>query len=236
MSYVVAVRALCEFTAKRGDLDLRFTPAPSALEGIAGHATVAARRGAGREAEIALTGTYGELTVRGRADGYDATQNRLEEVKTYRGELDAMPDNHRALHWAQAFIYGHLLCQTRLLERICVALVYFDVASHHETVIEKTCDAVWLESFFTQQCDRFIDWSRQEQAHRDARTVALRALAFAHPTYRSGQRELAVAVYRAARDGRALLAQAPTGIGKTLATIFPALKACGEQHVERIFF
>lgn len=74
----VAVRALCEFTAGRGDLDLRFTPAPTAQQGIAGHASVAARR----------------------ASGYDAAINRLEEVKTYRGDLDAMPANHRVLHWA----------------------------------------------------------------------------------------------------------------------------------------
>ena len=102
MSYVVAVRAMCEFTARRGDLDLRFTPAPTALEGIAGHGAVTSNRGARYETEIALTGTWGTLTVRGRADGYDPVANRLEEIKTYRGSLDAMPDNHRALHWAQA--------------------------------------------------------------------------------------------------------------------------------------
>ena len=69
MSYVVAVRTLCEFTAKRGDLDLRFTPAPSAAEGIAGHAAVAGRRDGGYETEVTLSGVYRGLTVRGRADG-----------------------------------------------------------------------------------------------------------------------------------------------------------------------
>ena len=79
MSYRIAVRALCEFTAKQGDLDLRFTPSPTALEGIVGHAQVTARRGAGYEREVALEGTFGALTVRGRADGYDPQRNRLEE-------------------------------------------------------------------------------------------------------------------------------------------------------------
>ena len=236
MSFVIAVRALCEFTAKCGDLDLRFTPAPSALEGIEGHATVARRRGASYEAEIALVGAYRELTVRGRADGYDAARNRLEEVKTYRGELGAMPGNHRALHWAQARVYGHLLCQVRGLERIEIALVYFDIASQKETVLTETHDASSLEAFFNEQCERFMQWAAQEHAHRTARDEALRALQFPHDTFRSGQRELAVAVYRAARDGAVLMAQAPTGIGKTLATIFPALKACAEQHVDRVFF
>ena len=147
MSYLIAVRALCEFTARRGDLDLRFTPAPTSLEGIAGHATVAARRPSGYEAEITLTGTYRDLTVRGRADGYDPALNRLEEVKTHRGSLDAMPGNHRALHWAQALVYGHLLCEARGLAQLDVALVYFDIASQKETLLTQTHDAASRSEF-----------------------------------------------------------------------------------------
>jgi DNA excision repair protein ERCC-2 len=236
MSYVVAVRAMCEFTARRGDLDLRFTPAPTASEGIAGHATVASRRGSGYEAEITLAGTHRSLSVRGRADGYDARLNRLEEVKTYRGDLEAMPDNHRVLHWAQALVYGHLLCQTRGLAELHVALVYFDIASQKETILTQLHSAAALEAFFVEQCERFIGWAMQEEAHRSARNAALSTLAFPHGQFRSGQRELAVSAYRAARDGQNLMAQAPTGIGKTLATIFPLLKACAEDQVERIFF
>jgi DNA excision repair protein ERCC-2 len=236
MTYVVAVRALCEFTARRGDLDLRFTPAPTAAEGIAGHATVAGRRADDYEAEITLTGVHRSLSVRGRADGYDPVLNRLEEVKTYRGDLAAMPDNHRVLHWAQALVYGHLLCQSRGLTEVQVALVYFDIASQKETVLTQLHAAASLEAFFVEQCERFIGWASQEEAHRSARNAALGTLAFPHAEFRSGQRELAVSVYRAARDGQNLMAQAPTGIGKTLATIFPLLKACAADQVERIFF
>ena len=236
MNYVVAVRTLCEFTAKRGDLDLRFTPSPTALEGIEGHATVTSRRQAGYEAEVTLSGTYGTLTVRGRADGYDPALNRLEEIKTYRGQLQTMPDNHRALHWAQALVYGHLLCEARGLAQLNVALVYFDIGSRKETVLTQTHDAATLRTLFEQQCERFLDWARKEAEHRGARDAALARLSFPYGAFRNGQRELAVAVYRAARDGRALMAQAPTGIGKTLATLFPALKACGQGHVERVFF
>ncbi len=67
MSYTVAVRAMCEFTAKSGDLDLRFTPAPSSQEGIIGHGIVTSRRDDGYEREIALAGEHGEVAVRGRA-------------------------------------------------------------------------------------------------------------------------------------------------------------------------
>ena len=63
MTYMVAVRAMCEFTARRGDLDLRFTPAPTSLEGMAGHVTVAGRRANGYETEITLTGTHRGLTL-----------------------------------------------------------------------------------------------------------------------------------------------------------------------------
>ncbi|KVD77322.1 ATP-dependent DNA helicase [Burkholderia sp. ABCPW 14] len=236
MSYVVAVRAMCEFTAREGDLDLRFTPAPSALEGMAGHATVASRRGAGYEKEIALAGEHRGLTVRGRADGYDPVLNRLEEIKTHRGDLGKMPANQRALHWAQARVYGHLLRESRGLAELTVALVYFDVGTLRETVLTETHTAATLEACFVEQCERFVDWAAREDAHRTARNAALRALAFPHAQFRSGQRELAVAAYRAARDGRALLAQAPTGIGKTLGTLFPLLKACAEDHLDRLFF
>ncbi|MGF6779982.1 ATP-dependent DNA helicase [Paraburkholderia sp. GAS334] len=236
MTYVVAVRALCEFAAKRGDLDLRFTPAPTALEGIAGHATVSARRASGYESEITLTGTHRGLTVRGRADGYDPVLNRLEEVKTHRGDLDTMPANHRALHWAQARVYGHLLCQQRGLSSLDVTLVYFDIASQKETLLTEHHTGASLEAFFVDQCERFSDWAAREEAHRDARNAALAALQFPYRAFRSGQRELAVSVYRAARDGTCLMAQAPTGIGKTLGTIFPLLKACAADQIDRVFF
>ncbi|MFP3566761.1 ATP-dependent DNA helicase [Paraburkholderia sp. SIMBA_030] len=236
MTYVVAVRAMCEFTARRGDLDLRFTPAPTSLEGMAGHVTVAGRRASGYETEITLTGTHRGLTVRGRADGYDDAANRLEEVKTYRGDLERMPANHRTLHWAQALVYGHLLCRTRGLSELTIALVYFNIGSQKETVLTETHTARSLEIFFVEQCGRFLDWAVQEEAHRDARNAALGALQFPHGQFRSGQRELAVSVYRAARDGQALLAQAPTGIGKTLATIFPLLKACASDQIDRVFY
>jgi len=236
MSYIVAVRAMCEFTARRGDLDLRFTPAPTSLEGMAGHVTVAGRRASGYESEMTLTATHRNLTVRGRADGYDPAANRLEEIKTHRGDLDRMPANHRTLHWAQALVYGHMLCRARGLGQLTVALVYFDVGSQKETLLTQTYTARELEIFFVEQCERFLDWAVQEEAHRAARNAALGALQFPHAQFRSGQRELAVSVYRAARDGKPLMAQAPTGIGKTLATIFPLLKACAAEQIDRVFF
>ena len=241
MTYTVAVRELCEFTAKQGDLDLRFTPAPSALEGMAGHAVAASRRGPGYRAEVTLAGTYESagrtLQVRGRADGYDPAAQRIDEVKTFKGGLDRQPASHRHLHWAQARVYGWLLCQQEQLAHIDVALVYFDVGTRHETVFTERCSAAALRRHFEAQCERFVQWAAAQQAHRAARDAALTALAFPFGgAFRTGQRPLAEAVYKAATAGRCLLAQAPTGIGKTLGTLFPLLKAAPSQRIDKVFF
>ena len=234
--YTVAVRTLCEFTAKQGDLDLRFTPSPTAQEGIAGHKVVTSRRAPGYESEVTLKGQHGALHVRGRADGYAPDANCIEEIKTFRGDLSRMPENHRQLHWAQAKIYAWLLCVARDLPEICVALVYFDIGSQDETRIERLYAAPELEAFFTLHCTRFLEWAELEMRHRAARDAALVALAFPHTGFRDGQRALAEAVYRAACSARCLMAQAPTGIGKTIATIFPALKAMPGQAYDKLFF
>jgi DNA excision repair protein ERCC-2 len=235
--YTVAVRALCEFAAKAGDLDLRFTPAPSSQEGVQGHRLVASRRGPGHRAEVAVDTLWrGRLQVRGRADGFDLGLSRVEEVKTFKGELARMPANHRALHWAQAKVYGWLLCQAHALPAVTVALVYFDVASQQETVLEERCSAGELEAVFDALCGRFLAWAEAELAHRAARDLALQSLGFPHAAFRPGQRELAEAVYKAGRHGRTLMAQAPTGIGKTVGTIFPTLKAMPAAGLDKLHF
>ena len=236
MSYSVAVRALCEFTAKVGDLDLRFTPSPSAQEGIAGHRTVASRRSAHYQNEVALEGDYQQLKVRGRADGYDPDANRLEEVKTYRGDLAAQPANHRQLHWAQAKVYGWLMCQKLGLTEINLALVYFDIVGEGETLLDQRFQADELQAFFNQQCALFLGRARQEMQHREARDAAAQTLRFPHADFRPGQRTLAESVYKAVSTGRCLMAQAPTGIGKTIGTIFPLLKALAPQQLDKVFF
>lgn len=236
MSYRIAVRALCEFSAKTGDLDLRFTPSPTALEGIVGHRTVASRRNPGYQSEVALEGQYGELLVKGRADGYDPVQNLLEEIKTYRGDLARMPDNHRQLHWAQAKVYGWLLCQSLQLPSIRVSLVYYDILSEQETALVEEHSAEALQEFFNRQCAVFLEWAQQEMRHREARDQATGALVFPHGEFRPGQRHLAESVYKAVSTGRCLLAQAPTGIGKTLGTIFPMLKAMAPQQLDKLLF
>jgi Rad3-related DNA helicase len=235
-NYRVAVRALCDFTAREGDLDHRFTPAPSAQEGMEGHTLVASRRGADYIAELPLSGRYEQLTVTGRADGFDPVNHRLEEIKTHRGSLERMAANQRALHWAQVKVYGALLCAERSLEQITLTLVYLDIASGKETLLSQDASAAELQAFFASQCRRFLSWAKQEADHRQRRNAGLQTLRFPHAAFRPGQRELAEDVYKAASTGRCLLAQAPTGIGKTLGTLFPMLLAMPRQQLDRIAF
>ncbi len=230
------MRALCEFTAKAGDLDLRFTPSPTAEDGVLGHKLVASRRSSDYQTELTLTGLWRSLRIRGRADGYDPDANRLEEIKTYTGDLAAMKANRRALHWAQAKVYGWLLCEKLGLTELNVALVYFDIVTQEETVLGELHTAAALRGFFELHCERFLDWALQESAHRRARDAMLAGLTFPHPTFRPGQRQLAEAVYRTAAGGRRLLAQAPTGLGKTVGTLFPLLKAMPGQQLDKLFF
>ena len=232
----IGVRALCEFAARSGDLDLRFQPSPTAQEGIAGHGTVARRRPASYAAELLLTGSHRGVVVRGRADGYDRDANRLEEIKTHRGDLARQPASQRALHWAQAKVYGALLCETLGLADIELALVYFDVGSQQETVIAQRHGAASLRAFLELQCERFLDWSRQEGAHAEALHGALETLRFPHGEVRAGQRARAEAVWRAGAHGRCLVAQAPTGIGKTMGTLFPLLKAWPGRDLDKVYF
>ncbi len=236
----VAVRALCEFAAKAGDLDLRFTPSPSGAEGVAGHSAVMARRPAGYQRELPLSARFEELTVSGRADGFDPDAQRVEEIKTHRGDAALIPPNHRALHWAQARVYGWMLCEQLSIARIEVALVYFNIDTGLETVLTETQTAEDLRTQFETLCQTYIAWARAQAAHRLQRDAALRELAFPFADFRPGQRLLAETVYRAqgrAKAGeRILMAQAPTGIGKTMATLFAALKAAPSQGTDKIFY
>ncbi|WP_439115051.1 helicase C-terminal domain-containing protein [Hydrogenophaga sp.] len=237
---VVAVRALCDFAARAGDLDLRFTPSPSGSEGVAGHSEVTSRRGAGYQRELPLSAVWGGLRVQGRADGFDSVALRLEEIKTHRGDPALMGANQRALHWAQARVYGHMLCEQLALDGLELALVYFNIDTGQETPLSQWHSAPELRGFFEDLCSRYAGWARAERAHRLARDAALRELAFPFDAFRTGQRALAEAVYRSHSNGRVLMAQAPTGIGKTMATLFAALKAApgnGQgQGTDKLFY
>ena len=233
---MISVRALCDLLARKGDLDQRFTPAPTALEGMMGHHAVTSSRDSSYQTEISLTGEYQNIFVRGRADGYDPALNQMEEIKTFKGLLERMPENHRYLHWAQAKVYAWLLCQERELSEVNVALVYYNVSSKHEEPLAEHYAAQALETYFKGLGRQLQTWADREVAHRLSRDQQLNTIRFPHPSFRTGQRQLSESVYKTANLGKCLMAQATTGIGKTLGTLFPLLKAMPDKKLDKIFF
>ncbi len=234
----VSVNALCEFAARTGSLEFRYTPAPSAVEGIVGHRTVQERRPDPYVAEYPLRAECEGLEVSGRVDGYYANVRDcyLEEIKTHRGKLTRIGPGKRALHWAQLKVYGALFCRQTSRADIRLRLTYFEVRREEESHDDEILEADELWAFLTELCKRYRLWLAQEQAHRSARDNALKMLQFPFAGFRAGQRLLSETVYKALHGGNSLLLQAPTGIGKTLGVLFPALHALPVQQLDRVFY
>ncbi|GAA0846015.1 helicase C-terminal domain-containing protein [Marinobacter szutsaonensis] len=231
-----AVRTLCEFAARAGDLDFRYTPAPSSEEGIAGHQTIQSRRGYGYKSEYLLTGECLEIKLSGRADVYDPHRGRLEEIKTHRGDLARIREHQRALHRAQLRAYGALLCKQEKLKKIELVLVYYDTGRDKESQLAETANADELWQELEELCRRFRAWAEQEEHHRNQRNAALARLNFPFADFRPRQRQLAETAYKNAMTGGTLLLEAPTGLGKTLGTLFPGLMAMARADQDRLFY
>lgn len=232
----VSVKTLAEFAAKSGSLDRRFTPSPTAQEGIAGHQEVVLRRPPHYQKEMSLTIQYEGLLIRGRADGYDSEAHCLEEIKTFYGDFEKLPDNHRQLHWAQARLYGWMYCRQYQRNDITLALIYFDLHNQREYRIEEHFTLPELVAYGEDLAEAYWQWQQQINARQQQLSQWIDELAFPYGSFRSAQRQMAESVYKAAATGRVLLAEAPTGTGKTLASIFPAIKAFNKTPVDKIFY
>lgn len=232
----VSVKTLAEFAAKSGSLDRRFTPSPTAQEGIAGHQEVVLRRPPHYQKEMSLTIQYEGLLIRGRADGYDSEAHCLEEIKTFYGDFEKLPDNHRQLHWAQARLYGWMYCRQHQRNGITLALIYFDLHDQREYRVEEHFTLPELVAYGEDLAEVYWQWQQQINARQQQLSQWIDELAFPYGSFRSAQRQMAESVYKAAATGRVLLAEAPTGTGKTLASIFPAIKAFNKTPVDKIFY
>ncbi len=232
----VAVKTLVEFAAKTGSLDRRFTPAPSGQEGIEGHRRVTSNRAIGYQTEVSLSIIYGDITFRGRADGFEPSNNCIEEIKTFYGDAIKIPENHQQLHWAQAKCYGWMYCAQYGCDEINLALIYFNLGDEQEYRQDETWSAVALQEFFEQLAEKYCAWQAQINQRLLQLDSWVEQLQFPHGEMHGGQRIMAEAVYKAAATGRVVLAEAPTGTGKTLAALFPALKAIPRTPVDKIFY
>jgi DNA excision repair protein ERCC-2 len=239
--HTVQVRELVEFVLRRGDLggEREFVGSNRALAGIRGHQQIQRTRPAGYRSELpvefALEEAEFTLLIRGRIDGLLVTAPTvlLEEIKTVQGSWSGEAD---PLHWAQAKCYGYIHARANGLNALDLRLVYLILPAGAVTEFRRTFGIEELAEFFQTTTAIYVDWLRELQQWRRKRDVSAAALTFPFPKYRAGQRELAVAAYRALADGGRLFLAAPTGIGKTISVLFPAVKALGEGKLERIFY
>ena len=232
----LSVRTLCEFCDRTGDIDLRYTPAPSALEGIQGHKRLQTRRPKSYIAEYSVSVTLEGITLKGRADGWDPKQNRVEEIKTHRGDLERQSSGQRHLHLAQLRSYGAMICIGESLKEIQLRLSYLEIASDEVTHFDFTVNADELIDELNQRVTHYLAWQSIIDRHREARQSAIEQLSFPFSEFRKGQRELAEAAYKANKRAKQLLIEAPTGSGKTLGTLFPAIKALQTESLDSLFY
>ncbi|WP_244506103.1 ATP-dependent DNA helicase [Microbulbifer marinus] len=250
----VSVGELVAFACRRGDLVGDGPSGPTAQEGIRAHQKLQKQRPPGSEAEYRLEVQWqceGQtLTLGGRVDILHPQTDlhrpvQLDEIKTTYCPPDKLPDSVRQLHWAQLKVYGfcYLLQQRADADqsgpaddRVALQMLWHNLKE--KKTYPELLEFNWaeLEAFTRVALREYIQWHRSWQQHRQRVKASARALAFPFNDYRPGQRELAVAAYRCLRDGGELVVEAPTGIGKTVSTLFPAIKAIGEAQVDQLVY
>jgi DNA excision repair protein ERCC-2 len=239
--HTVSVRALVEFVLRRGNLggEREFVGSDRALAGIRGHQKIQRSRPTGYLTELPVEHRVEveefTLLIRGRIDGLLITSERvlLEEIKTVSASWKHEPD---LLHWAQAKFYGFMHTRENPLKELVIQLVYLELPAGKVTEFRETVSFAELSEFVATTTAAYVTWLQEHHHWCRARDASIAALAFPFPQYRPGQRELAVAAYRVLANGGRLFLAAPTGIGKTISTLFPAVKALKEGKLERIFY
>ncbi len=241
--HVIAVRSLVEFVLQSGDITPGgFQRRDRAQLGTQGHRQVQRNRPEGYQSEVEVMYRVDDsdppLEVRGRIDGlYPAAEPvTIEEIKTTTLSLDLVHEDHNPLHWAQAQCYAFMLARQQNLSEVGIHLTYYHLDSRKEKTFKRRFALNELETFFHNLITSYLDWFRKVSAWQARRDQSIQQLEFPYAAYRPGQREMAVEVYKAIRDGGRLYAQAPTGVGKTIAALFPAVKAVGQGLSAKIFY
>lgn len=240
----VGIRQLVEFVVKSGDLN----PAPasdhSALEGARIHRRIQKGWDDDTKPEVSLkqdfTINQHTVTVHGRADGVKYTPegavSEVIEIKTSTPGFDDLATNTLELYWSQAKFYAYMLMDQNNLEHLKISLIYYQVTTRKETVKTITVSHDTLASFVEAVIFSYTEWLGLQEKLHQKRDQSIKQLDFPFPRYRKNQRAMAGAVYKTIVRQKKLLVEAPTGTGKTISTLFPAIKALGEGASERIFY
>ncbi|EMX5415113.1 ATP-dependent DNA helicase [Listeria innocua] len=235
----ISVRRLVEFVLKSGSIDSRMTSSDRALEGTKIHQLLQKEAGEEYEAEVSLKLVRViddiSFTLEGRADGV-INGEMIDEIKTTEVEMDEITEDFRPLHWAQLICYGFMLAEKSDLAEVTLQLTYYQVADKEVKQFTRVMSRKEMSTFVDDLLSKYAIWAKMSAAWEMKRNKSIQELTFPYDSYRRGQRELAIAVYRTVMDDEKLFCEAPTGIGKTMSTLFPSVKAMGEGKADKLFY
>lgn len=239
----IGVRELVELTVRTGDLNpLTTSSNNTAMLGSKWHRKLQANYPEGSETEVYLSQTVTvdqqHYLIDGRADGVLTTKSgvTIEEIKTSARPFEAVTPNTKARYFTQARVYGHFLCQSRHLKRVTLSLVYVQTTTEAISRFDEEWTAEALADEFANLLHEFEDWLHLKSSISRATAKSAAALTFPFGAFRPGQRQLAGVVYKTIASQNRLLVEVPTGTGKTISTLFPAIKAMGKGLCSRLFY
>jgi len=239
----ISVRNMVELVLRSGNIDSGYTSAHRAQHGIRIHQQIQRRRkkeakllGVSYESEVwmSLDFDYKKFSfkIEGRADGIFTTTEGsvgIEEIKSTSMPIDSIIAHE--VHWAQAKMYAHMYCTANIVETIGVQITYCNYETEETAEIINTFSAKTLEDYFYKIVEQYYEFADMDDKRLAERMETARTLKFPYQGYRIGQRELAASVYKAIIQKRALFAEAPTGTGKTISVLFPAVKALEDGKI-----
>ncbi|MBC1596291.1 ATP-dependent DNA helicase [Listeria seeligeri] len=235
----ISVRRLVEFVLRGGSIDSRMTSSDRALEGTKIHQLLQKSAGEEYQAEVSLkldrTVDGVVFLLDGRADGI-INEQTIDEIKTTETVMEEITEDFRPLHWAQLICYGFMLAEKSDLPEVTLQLTYYQVADEEIKQFRRIMSREEMGVFVDDLLSKYAVWAKMSAAWEMKRNKTIQELSFPYNSYRRGQRELSIAVYRMAVSGENLFCEAPTGIGKTMSTLFPAVKAMGEGKTDKIFY
>ena len=239
----ISVRNLVEFILREGDIDNRTGGGqdPENMQmGSRIHRKIQRQMGSDYQAEVPLkTEIVCDgfiLKIEGRADGLIHTKEQVmvDEIKGVLRELDRVQEP-AGIHLAQAKCYASMIAEQEGVDEIGVQMTYCQMETEEVKRFQYSYQSNELKVWFDEVIRQYEKWAKFQIEWRKARNASIKGIEFPFP-YRKGQRDLAVSVYRTILRKKKLFIQAPTGVGKTISTVFPAVKAVGEELGEKIFY
>lgn len=240
-----SVRGLIEYALKSGSLDDRYRSGSRAVEGTKAHKKLQKdneRIYDDYKKEVSLRCQFNIkniiLDIEGRADGIIKENNNviIEEIKSTYKDLIYIQEDYNDLHWAQSKFYGYIYCKDNFLEQICIRLSYFNLSNGEVKSFDKIYKFRELDLYVNELIDKYIKVIQLRQEFKIKRDISIKNITFPFDRYRKGQKELARICYNSVKQRGTLFLQAPTGIGKTISTIFPSIKSLAEGNGDRIIY